>query len=237
MTIAATIAAFFDPLALACVAGGSFGIAWVQNGNATALAGLSALRRELWMKPEHQADEGHRAVLRIEHTVESRGIGCADRVKLGGAFVRAAADAMANHRSLDGFQAAMARLVAQRRTRLDRMVRFWENIADCAPAMGMLGTVVGLIVLFGNVDDAASIGRAMAVALLTTLYGLVLSNLIAGPIAQRLARLATEQAGWEDDAARRLIEIGRREYADISASGLCVSTEEPRPARTKVTPC
>lgn len=227
-----TIAAFLDPLALGCVAGGSFAVAWVQNGTAAALSGFSALRRELWIKVQDQADEGHRAVLRIEHTVESRGISCADRVKAGGAFVSAAADAMANNRSLDGFQAAMLRLGAHRRARLTAMVRFWENVADCAPAMGMLGTVVGLILLFGNVSDAASIGRAMAVALLTTLYGLVLSNLIAGPIAQRLARIASEQIGWEEDAARRLIEIGRREYPDITASGLCVATEEPRAVRT-----
>lgn len=230
-----TIAAFFDPLALACVAGGSFAVAWVQNGTATAMHGLAALRRDLWAKPQDHADEGHRAVLRIEHTVESRGIGCADRVKAGGPFVAAAADAMANNRSLEGFQAAMLRLGAQRRARLTATVRFWENVADCAPAMGMLGTVIGLIMLFGNVSDAASIGRAMAVALLTTLYGLVLANLVAGPIAQRLARIASEQIGWEEDAARRLVEIGRREYPDISASGLCVSIDEPRGARTPTT--
>ena len=227
-----TIAAFFDPLALTCVIGGSFAVAWIQNGNAAALSGFSALRRELWLKAEDEADIGHRAVLRIEHTVESRGIGCADRVKSGGAFVTAAAEAMANQRSLDGFHKAIVRLGAQRRARLTAMVRFWENVADCAPAMGMLGTVVGLIMLFGNVDDAASIGRAMAVALLTTLYGLVLANLIAGPIAQRLARIAGDQIGWEEDAARRLLDIGKREYPDITASGLCVSTEEPRQPKT-----
>jgi chemotaxis protein MotA len=180
-----TIAAFIDPLPLACVVGSSFAVAWVQNGTTAALGGLAALRRELWFKVQDQADEAHRAVLRIEHVVESRGISCADRVKTA---------------------------------RLTAMVRFWENVADCAPAMGMLGTVIGLILLFGNVSDAASIGRAMAVALLTTLYGLVLSNLIAGPIAQRLARIAGEQIGWEEDAARRLFAIGRREYADVAAA-------------------
>lgn len=213
-----SIAAFLDPVALLGVAGTSFAVAWAQNGTAAAMSGLSALRRELWLKVQEQADEGHRAVLRIEHVVESRGLSCADRVKSGGAFVSAAADALANHHSLDGFQAAIIRLAAHRRARLTAMVRFWENVADCAPAMGMLGTVIGLILLFGNVSDAASIGRAMAVALLTTLYGLVLSNVIAGPIAQRLARIAGEQLGWEEDAARRLVEIGRREYADIAAA-------------------
>ncbi len=224
-----SIAAFIDPVALVGVVGSSFAVAWAQNGTAAALSGLSALRRELWMKVQEQADEAHRAVLRIEHVVESRGISCADRVKSGGSFVSAAADAMANHRSLDGFQAAMIRLAAQRRARLTATVRFWENVADCAPAMGMLGTVVGLIMLFGNVSDAASIGRAMAVALLTTLYGLVLANVIAGPIAQRLARIAGEQVGWEEDAARRLVDIGRREYADIAAASQHSHDQAPAP--------
>jgi chemotaxis protein MotA len=233
-----TIAAFIDPLALGFVFGSSFAVAWVQNGTTAALGGLAALRRELWLKVQDQADEAHRAVLRIEHVVESRGISCADRVKTGGAFVAAAADAMANQRSLDGFQAAIIRLAGQRRARLTAMVRFWENVADCAPAMGMLGTVIGLILLFGNVSDAASIGRAMAVALLTTLYGLVLANLIAGPIAQRLARIAGEQIGWEEDAARRLFEIGRREYADVAAAAAAQQAphDETRPARQPVHP-
>lgn len=226
------MAAFFDPLALLCVIGGSFIVAWVQNGTAAALSALAAVRRELWAKPQADADVSHRAVLRIEHLVESRGIACADRVKTGGAFVTAAAEAMANQRSLDGFHKAIVRLSAQRRARVTAMVRFWENVADCAPAMGMLGTVVGLIMLFGNVNDAASIGRAMAVALLTTLYGLVLANLVAGPIAQRLARIAGDQIGWEEDIAHRLLDIGKREYPDITASGIYVSTEEPRPPKT-----
>ena len=226
-----SIAAFIDPAALLGVVGTSFAVAWAQNGTSAALSGFSALRRELWLKVQEQADDGHRAVLRIEHMVESRGISCADRVKSGGAFVSAAADAMANHRSLDGFQAAIVRLAAQRRARLTAMVRFWENVADCAPAMGMLGTVIGLILLFGNVSDAASIGRAMAVALLTTLYGLVLANVIAGPIAQRLARIAGEQIHWEEDAARRLVDIGRREYADIAAAQKRKEEAEAQPPR------
>ncbi|WP_373488448.1 MotA/TolQ/ExbB proton channel family protein [Blastomonas sp.] len=222
-----TITAFIDPLAIGLVAGASFAVAWMQNGSAAALCALAALRTELWIKPQAEADDGHRAVLRIEHLVESRGTGCVDRIKQPG-FVGSAADAMANQRSLQGFEDAVARLAAQRRTRLATQVRFWDNVADMAPAMGMLGTVTGLIMLFGDVEDAASIGRAMALALLTTLYGLVLANLIAGPIAKRLARIAAEEQSWHDDVARRLIAIGRLAYPDITASGLYVSTEPPR---------
>ena len=69
--------------------------------------------------------------------------------------------------------------------------RMFKNMAVMAPAMGMIGTLVGLVQMLANMSDPASIGPAMAVALLTTLYGAVIANAFAQPIADKLAR-ATE---------------------------------------------
>lgn len=63
---------------------------------------------------------------------------------------------------------------------------------DIAPAMGMVGTLIGLVQMLANMSDPAAIGPAMAVALLTTLYGALLANLVAIPIAKKL-ELRTEQ--------------------------------------------
>jgi chemotaxis protein MotA len=71
-------------------------------------------------------------------------------------------------------------------------------LADVAPAMGMIGTLIGLVAMLSNMDDPKSIGPAMAVALLTTLYGAFLANVIAIPIASKLKlRLAEEQMNQE----------------------------------------
>jgi chemotaxis protein MotA len=64
----------------------------------------------------------------------------------------------------------------------------FKNMAIMAPAMGMIGTLVGLVQMLANMSDPASIGPAMAVALLTTLYGAVIANAFAQPIADKLAR-------------------------------------------------
>ncbi|MCP3672789.1 MAG: flagellar motor protein PomA [Gammaproteobacteria bacterium] len=64
----------------------------------------------------------------------------------------------------------------------------FKNMATMAPAMGMIGTLVGLVQMLANMSDPASIGPAMAVALLTTLYGAVIANAFATPMAQKLAR-------------------------------------------------
>lgn len=62
---------------------------------------------------------------------------------------------------------------------LDQLGRF-------APAFGMIGTLMGLIIMLGNMSDPSSIGAGMAVALITTLYGAVVSNAIFLPFAEKL---------------------------------------------------
>ena len=64
----------------------------------------------------------------------------------------------------------------------------FKNMAVVAPAMGMIGTLVGLVQMLANMSDPASIGPAMAVALLTTLYGAIIANVFAAPIAIKLER-------------------------------------------------
>ncbi len=63
----------------------------------------------------------------------------------------------------------------------------FKGMADSAPAFGMIGTLVGLVQMLANMSDAASIGPAMAVALLTTLYGAVMANLFFIPLADKLS--------------------------------------------------
>lgn len=64
--------------------------------------------------------------------------------------------------------------------------RVFKGMGDAAPAFGMIGTLIGLVQMLSNMSDPASIGPSMAVALLTTLYGAILANLVALPIADKL---------------------------------------------------
>ncbi|MEH6567414.1 MAG: MotA/TolQ/ExbB proton channel family protein, partial [Halopseudomonas sp.] len=64
---------------------------------------------------------------------------------------------------------------------------------DVAPAMGMIGTLIGLVQMLAVMDDPKSIGPAMAVALLTTLYGAMLANMVALPIADKLNLRKSEE--------------------------------------------
>lgn len=70
--------------------------------------------------------------------------------------------------------------------RLELGSHIYQGIGDAAPAFGMIGTLVGLVQMLANMSDASSIGPAMAVALLTTLYGALIANLFAIPVATKL---------------------------------------------------
>jgi chemotaxis protein MotA len=69
----------------------------------------------------------------------------------------------------------------------------FKAIGDAAPAMGMIGTLIGLVQMLGSMSDPKEIAPAMAVALLTTLYGAMIANLIAIPIADKLAMRSTDE--------------------------------------------
>lgn len=68
-----------------------------------------------------------------------------------------------------------------------------KAIGRWAPAFGMIGTLIGLVQMLGTLSDPASIGPAMAVAILTTLYGAVLSNMVALPIAAKLKQRTDQE--------------------------------------------
>lgn len=72
-------------------------------------------------------------------------------------------------------------------------LNIFKAIGDVAPAMGMIGTLIGLVQMMSNMSDPKAIGPAMAVALLTTFYGAVIATTIALPIADKLAHRSNEE--------------------------------------------
>ena len=85
-------------------------------------------------------------------------------------------------------------------TELDNLVErhevgrgMFETLGKYAPAFGMIGTLIGLVIMLANLDDPSKIGPGMAVALLTTMYGSIIANALCLPMADRLARRSSEE--------------------------------------------
>jgi chemotaxis protein MotA len=187
-----TLAQFLDPTALALVLGGTALATALRTPAATlhrAIAALPTLtRRQFTAEPLL-----HRiaAQARIAHR---QGVHALDRSVIEDPDIAAALAAIVDGADAD----AVTQLVAERRrARIERHLPAadcWAQAAEAAPAMGMIGTLIGLARTFQAMDDPAAIGGAMAVALLATLYGALLANLVAGPIAARLRAAARIEA-------------------------------------------
>jgi chemotaxis protein MotA len=79
-------------------------------------------------------------------------------------------------------------------THLDEGQKIYRAIGDCAPAFGMIGTLLGMVQMFANMTDPSKLGPFMATALLATLYGAVVANLWCLPLADKLhLKLADEE--------------------------------------------
>lgn len=93
----------------------------------------------------------------------------------------------------------------------ERRHRMGQNIfskwGELAPAFGMLGTLIGLVVMLANLEDAASIGSGMAVALITTFYGSMFANLLFIPIASNLSAQTNEEMVSKEMAIEGILEI------------------------------
>ena len=81
-------------------------------------------------------------------------------------------------------------LMTYRHANASGVFKSWKDIA---PAMGMIGTLVGLVGMLQNMSDPKAIGPAMAIALLTTLYGALIANVLAGPLAEKLDNYSADE--------------------------------------------
>jgi chemotaxis protein MotA len=91
----------------------------------------------------------------------------------------------------DGYDAAFIRDNLERDRdnflmHLEEGSKIYRAVGDCAPAFGMIGTLIGMVQMFSNMSDPSKLGPFMAVALLATLYGALVANLICLPIADKL---------------------------------------------------
>jgi chemotaxis protein MotA len=106
------------------------------------------------------------------------------------------------------------------------------SMAAYAPAMGLIGTVIGLVQMLGNLKDPSSIGPAMAVALLTTFYGALLANLLFLPLCGKLKQRSKEEILIMEMQMAGILGIARGENPRIIKETL--DSFQPSKKRTEM---
>ncbi len=200
---------YLDPVAAGIVGGGTLLAVVLRTELRDLGRGVAALR--VLARRRFRADPLIDQIAALGRIAARHGVMSLDRSVIADADVSAAIAAIVDGAEPDHIQAILRHA---RQARIERHLAaadIWAAAAEVAPAMGMVGTLIGLVKMFLSMNDPAAIGGAMAVALLATLYGALVASLVAMPIAARLRRMARNEAFERIRIEAPLIAIARRE--------------------------
>lgn len=187
-----SLLAYIDPASLLLVVGGTISATLISERMDRVIAAVR-VAKQAFVDRGWDAAEVIPLIVELAMVSRRQGILELERRKIDDPFlakaVRMAVDGMSEEEVRD---VLVSELIAMKQRHM-RGQKLFKFMGATAPAMGMIGTLVGLVQMLQTLDDPSSIGPSMAVALLTTLYGAILAFLIFNPIAEKLSRRTTEE--------------------------------------------
>lgn len=192
-----SIGTFIDPASMAIVGGGTFAALLICFPLKQALRILGVVKKAFFSKPP-EPGKAVGELVKLAEVARRDGIlslethlndGTHDDFMVRG--LRMAIDGQ--DRSV--IETAMEQELEATMERHTYGKGLFDAMGKYAPAFGMLGTLIGLIIMLKNMDDPGALGPAMAIALITTFYGSAIANMFALPISDKLSnRSGTEIA-------------------------------------------
>ena len=194
---------FYDMHALIVIFGGSFSATLIRFPLSAIFHGLPLGAKFAFTLRRQSQRDLIEQLAGIAETSRKQGPTGLERIEIDDAFLAKGVRYVA-----DGYNSTFIRDNMERDrdnflTHLDEGQKIYRAIGDCAPAFGMIGTLLGMVQMFANMTDPSKLGPFMAVALLATLYGALVANLVCLPIADKLHVKLTEE-----DTNRTLIIDG-----------------------------
>lgn len=237
--IAASIALGEGPLAFVnlpsalIVFGGSLFVVLAKFSLAQFLGAFSvAMRAFMFRLPS--AEEAIAEILDMAQVARKQGVLALESRQFSSPYLEAGVRLLVDGQDRDTLQQYLER---ERLLTLDRHrwgAKVFSAVGDVGPAMGMIGTLVGLVQMLSNMEDPKAIGPAMAVALLTTLYGAVLATMVCIPIADKLNLRMSEESRlqqlWTDALLAIQGGINPRVVEQLLSSYLPADKRDKAPA-------
>lgn len=186
---------FFSLSGLAIVLGGTFGATLIHFPAADIRKAYTAFKGVIHVR-HYDPLQRIKHLVALARAVKQKGLMVLEREAqhTEDQFLK-----LAFEMAVDGVPAHDLRRILETEVRTSinrewRAIQVFETMGNYAPAMGLIGTLIGLIQMLGALNNPSAVGPAMAVALLTTLYGAILANLVFLPIAGKL-KSCSEEAG------------------------------------------
>ena len=168
------------------VVGGTFAATMIKFPLSGVFISMPVGLRAAFMNDREKPRDYITLAVRLIKKARKNGLISLEKEKIRNPFFRKGIQMCADGRDLDYIRKILTQEMAQSIQREEIGARVFQAIGEAAPAFGMFGTLVGLVQMLSNMKDPTTIGPAMAIALLTTLYGVLMANLIALTIADKL---------------------------------------------------
>ncbi|GHD41669.1 chemotaxis protein MotA [Marinobacter persicus] len=186
---------------LAIVLGGTFAVTLIKFRMASVVSSFKLAMKATFTDHLARPVELIRETATLGRIVRKEGLLGLENHETEDEFLQKAINLCVDGHPPETVEDALLQESEQTAERYDMAERVFRGIGESAPAIGMLGTLVGLVQMLKTLDDPSTIGPAMAIALLTTLYGSFIAQLIALPLAEKL------QLKAEDDARNQMLII------------------------------
>ncbi len=183
---------FINLPSILIVMGGTFMVVMIKFSLADFLGAFKVATRAFQCKLD-SVEATIEKILDLARIARKDGVLALEREEISNPFLGNAVMMMVDGIDKEVIERQMIKDMRQTTERHSRGAKVFLASADVAPAMGMIGTLIGLVQMLSNMDDPKSIGPAMAVALLTTLYGALFANIVAKPIADKLSLRRAEE--------------------------------------------
>lgn len=186
-------ATFINVPGLIIVLGGTFAVTLMKFPLAHTLGAFNIAAKAFVHKPESPSELIGQSV-ELATISRKEGLLGLEQVEVKNAFLSKGVQFLVDGHEPELVERMLSKEIDLTIERNEDGIQIFKAIGDVAPAMGMIGTLIGLVQMMANMDDPKAIGPAMAVALLTTLYGSVIANAIALPIADKLRHRSREES-------------------------------------------
>src|SRR6187200_275011 len=177
---------FYDVHAIIIIFGGSFAATLIRFPLSAILHGMPLGAKFAFTMSRLSAHDLVDELARIAEIARKQGPVGLEKVETDEPFLAKGIRYVADGYDLEFIRDNMERDRDNFLMHLDEGSKIYRAIGDCAPAFGMIGTLIGMVQMFANMTDPSKLGPFMATALLATLYGALVANLFCLPIADKL---------------------------------------------------
>jgi len=186
------IGSFVNGPGLMIVVGGTFSVVTMKHSLGDMMGGFKVAARAFVHKMESPSEIIEQSV-ELANVARKEGLLGLENVEVKNEFLAKGITMVVDGNPPELVHKILSKEISLSIERNEKGLGIFKAMGDVAPAMGMIGTLIGLVQMMSNMSDPKSIGPAMAVALLTTLYGAVIATVFALPIADKLALRSNEE--------------------------------------------